>query len=147
MESHELAMQMLQNVAECLVDFPENLTIVGTVTDAATMFVVTPDPRDMGKLVGRQGRTARAIRTILVGASMNHRMRYTLDIRDPGVAHEGAAPVPRPSVPRCAHCGCTEANACITPRGPCSWMSMFFPRRVCSNAACYQAELKLEEVL
>jgi len=40
------------------------------------------DPEDLGKVIGRQGRTARALRTVLSAASHRSRRRYTLDIVD-----------------------------------------------------------------
>lgn len=82
MEEQQAALQMMLCVTECLVDHPEKLVVEATVSNTGTAFVVTPHPEDVGKLIGKAGRTARAIRTILSGVSMNHKTRYTLDIRE-----------------------------------------------------------------
>ncbi len=66
---------------EALTDFPSTITAVEA--DGCTTFTVTTDTRDTGKLIGKQGRTAKSIRTILsaIGAAEGH--RYALDIVQP----------------------------------------------------------------
>ena len=46
------------------------------------MFELRVHPSDLGKVIGRQGRTAKAIRTILGAAGMKLRKRFTLEILD-----------------------------------------------------------------
>jgi predicted RNA-binding protein YlqC (UPF0109 family) len=50
--------------------------------DDQTVIELEVAPEDLGKIIGRQGRTARAIRTLLTAAGQKSRRRYTLDILD-----------------------------------------------------------------
>jgi len=50
--------------------------------DQATIFELEVAPQDLGKVIGRQGRTARAMRTLLTAAGQKTRRRYILDILD-----------------------------------------------------------------
>lgn len=124
MEPHEEALLFLTSAMDILVDHPQALTVAGHVGDLGTRFVVTPHPLDMGKVIGKGGRTARALRTILACASMKHRTRYILDIADA----------------KCIHCGCSENDAYRTVSGNCHWVRDFFPALVCSTPSCIEAE-------
>lgn len=83
MEPYEETLEMLRNILECLIDQPKDLQIEASVSDQNAVFRVTVSPEDLGKVIGKQGRTARSIRTILGAASMKHGRRYTLDIIEP----------------------------------------------------------------
>jgi uncharacterized protein len=50
--------------------------------DQATIIELEVAPNDLGKVIGRQGRTARAIRTLLTAAGQKNRRKYILDILD-----------------------------------------------------------------
>ena len=50
--------------------------------DQATVIELMVAPNDLGKVIGRQGRTARAMRTLLAAAGNKQRRRYILDILD-----------------------------------------------------------------
>lgn len=129
MEPHEEVLLMLQSILDCTLDHPENCTVKGTVTDTGTDFVILPAPSDVGKVVGRAGRTARSIRILLGAASANHRTKYSLNIQEP----------------TCVHCGCTQNNACRTTMGNCHWVSDFLPRAVCSGRECIEKEIAAKE--
>jgi len=62
-------------IAQALVDFPDE--VVGEHTTVLELQVAK---KDMGKIIGRQGRTAQSIRTILNAASGKTRKRYVLEI-------------------------------------------------------------------
>jgi uncharacterized protein len=66
-----------------LVDHPEAVRIESTESEGNTTFTIVSDPPDIGKIIGKQGRTARAIRTILVAISKVEGHQYTLDIEGP----------------------------------------------------------------
>lgn len=71
---------LVEFVAKSLVDHPDEVQLRTYERDQATVIELEVAPEDLGKVIGRQGRTARAIRTLL-GAAKSRR-RYTLDIVD-----------------------------------------------------------------
>ena len=62
LENEQEALEMLMRVTEALVDRPTDLLIEATVTDFGTTFKASPHPDDLGKLIGKSGRMARALR-------------------------------------------------------------------------------------
>jgi predicted RNA-binding protein YlqC (UPF0109 family) len=71
---------MVLAVARVLTSDPEQIQLSTDVRESETVFHLDVRPDEMGKLVGKGGRTARAIRVILHAASMTQMRRYTLDI-------------------------------------------------------------------
>lgn len=73
----------LRDVIELLVDHPEELKI-DSVRDgrSSVCFEVSVAPEDTGKVIGRQGRTVRALRTLLEVRGAKDRRRYELEILD-----------------------------------------------------------------
>ena len=72
--------QLVSEIARALVDEP-NAVIVEAVERAEnTVLRLRVAPSDVGKVIGKQGRTARSMRTILGAVSMKYHHRYTLDI-------------------------------------------------------------------
>lgn len=67
-------------IAKSLVDHPEKVNVTQLDGEQTTILELRVDPQDLGKVIGRQGRTARAIRTILGAAGMKQRRRYSLEI-------------------------------------------------------------------
>jgi predicted RNA-binding protein YlqC (UPF0109 family) len=74
--------ELVEFLAKSLVDNPDEVRIRSHERDAATVIELEVAPADLGKVIGRQGRTARAIRTLLAAAGQKSRRRYTLDIVD-----------------------------------------------------------------
>lgn len=74
--------ELVEFLAKSLVDSPDEVRIRAHERDAATVIELEVAPADLGKVIGRQGRTARAIRTLLAAAGQKSRRRYTLDILD-----------------------------------------------------------------
>jgi predicted RNA-binding protein YlqC (UPF0109 family) len=72
--------QLIEDIAKELVDVPEEVHVKEVPGDQGTVLELRVDPSDIGKVIGKQGRTARSIRTILSAASMKHNRRYTLEI-------------------------------------------------------------------
>ena len=78
---HSVDMQKLvQAIAQSLVDAPELVTVEAIPDGESTVLRLRVGPGDIGKVIGRQGRTARSFRTILGAASMKLKRRYSLDI-------------------------------------------------------------------
>ncbi len=74
--------ELIEFVAKSLVDDADSVRIHTHERDQATIVELEVAPEDLGKVIGRQGRTARAIRTVLTAAGHKTRRRYILDILD-----------------------------------------------------------------
>ncbi len=75
---------LVEMIAKSLVDHPEKVNVTQLDGEQTTILELRVDQGDLGKVIGRQGRTARAIRTILGAAGMKQRRRYTLEIIEKG---------------------------------------------------------------
>ncbi|HEU4493211.1 MAG TPA: KH domain-containing protein [Rubrobacteraceae bacterium] len=77
-------MDQLQNLvlilARSLVDDPESVEVSGTETDSRVDLELRVAPDDMGKIIGRQGRTIRAIRTVTKAASVKLGKRVNVEV-------------------------------------------------------------------
>lgn len=71
---------LVEMIARALVDQPGAVSVVEVEEEQATVIEVTVAPEDLGKVIGRQGRTVRSIRTLLGAAGMKHRKRFVLEI-------------------------------------------------------------------
>ena len=79
-----LMKQLIKRIVQALVDQPQKLTIeVITDRDSSVIRLRVPE-EDIGKLIGKQGRTARSLRTILGAAGMKLHHRFVLDILEEG---------------------------------------------------------------
>ncbi len=78
----------LENLVKSLVDFPDDVKIVRTVDEMGVLLTLDLNPEDMGKVIGRKGATAKAIRTLLRVVGMKNQARVNLKINEP----EGRAP-------------------------------------------------------
>ena len=85
--------ELIGTIARALVDKPEEVSVTAIVREADTLLQLRVDPSDVGKIVGKQGRTARSLRTILGAVSVKLHHRYSLEIIEPVEA--AAHPVPR----------------------------------------------------
>jgi predicted RNA-binding protein YlqC (UPF0109 family) len=74
-------MQLLMTeIAKALVDEPEAVQVEAIAEGDSTLLRLHVAPADIGKVIGKQGRTARSLRTILGAASMKLHHRFSLDI-------------------------------------------------------------------
>jgi len=71
---------LVEQIAKALVDEPEQVAVRAIDGEQVTVLELRVSPSDLGKVIGKQGRTARSIRTILGAAGMKLRKRYTLEI-------------------------------------------------------------------
>ncbi len=72
--------ELVREIARALVDEPQAVEVESVARDESTVLRLRVAARDVGKVIGKQGRTARSVRTILGAVSMKLRHRYTLDI-------------------------------------------------------------------
>lgn len=72
--------ELVEMIAKALVDHPERVHVSQLEGEQTTILELKVAPEDLGKVIGKQGRTARAIRTILGAAGMKQRRRYNLEI-------------------------------------------------------------------
>ncbi len=73
----------LEYVVKSLVDNPNDVKIDRTVDEMGVLITMTVNPGDMGKIIGRQGNTAKAIRTLLRVIGMKNNARVNLKINEP----------------------------------------------------------------
>ena len=88
----------LEYIVKALVDFPDDVKIDRTVDEMGVLITMTVNSADMGKIIGRQGNTAKAIRTLLRVIGMKNNARVNLKINEPEggstfVKEERSAPV------------------------------------------------------
>jgi hypothetical protein len=79
-DGHASMIGLVTDIARALVDFPESVSVETFHEDESTVIRLRVAPSDIGKVIGKQGRTARSLRTILSAASMKLKHRYALDI-------------------------------------------------------------------
>ena len=72
--------ELVEAIAKALVDDPDQVHVRAIEGEQVTVFELRVHASDLGKVIGRQGRTAKAIRTILTGVGMKMRKRFTLEI-------------------------------------------------------------------
>ena len=72
--------ELIEAIARALVDNPDQVSVRAVEGEQVTVLELRVHPSDLGKVIGKQGRTARSIRTILNAAGMKIRKRLTLEI-------------------------------------------------------------------
>jgi uncharacterized protein len=70
-------------VVKSIVDMPDKVVTERTVDERGVLITLTVDPSDMGKLIGKEGRTAKAIRTLLRVLGAKNNARVNLKISEP----------------------------------------------------------------
>ena len=72
--------ELIEAIAKALVDNPDQVSVRPIEGEQITVLELRVHPSDLGKVIGKQGRTARSIRTILNAGGMKLRKRFTLEI-------------------------------------------------------------------
>ncbi len=72
--------ELLELIAKSLVDKPEEVEVTEIEGEQTTVLELRVAREDLGKVIGKQGRTARSIRTILASAGMKLRKRIVFEI-------------------------------------------------------------------
>lgn len=79
----ELDQDFLEYVIKALVDHPEAVKVGRTVDEMGVLLTLDVHKEDMGKVIGRQGNTAKAIRTLLRVVGMKNNARVNLKVNEP----------------------------------------------------------------
>jgi predicted RNA-binding protein YlqC (UPF0109 family) len=72
--------RMIEVIARTLVDLPEQVSVTEVVGENTTVIELRVAKTDIGKIIGKEGKTAKAIRTILMGAATKLKRRTVLEI-------------------------------------------------------------------
>jgi predicted RNA-binding protein YlqC (UPF0109 family) len=71
---------LVEAIAKALVDHADQVQVHAVEGEQVTVLELRVAPDDLGKVIGRQGRTAKSIRTLLGAAGMKLKKRFTLEI-------------------------------------------------------------------
>ncbi len=71
---------LIEQVAKAIVDAPDQVTVDAIEEDGENILELKVAETDLGKVIGKSGRTARALRTLLSAAGMKQHKHYTLEI-------------------------------------------------------------------
>jgi predicted RNA-binding protein YlqC (UPF0109 family) len=72
--------QLVEQIAKALVDQPDKVQVREVEGEQTTVLELRVAQEDLGKVIGKQGKTARAMRTLLAAAGMKVRKRFVLEI-------------------------------------------------------------------
>ncbi len=72
--------ELIEQIAKALVDNPDEVVVRAVEGEQTTVLELRVAQSDLGKVIGKQGRTAQSIRTILSAAGMKLKKRFTLEI-------------------------------------------------------------------
>lgn len=92
----ELDQQFLEYVVKALVDHPDDVKVNRTVDEMGVLLTLDVHADDMGKIIGRSGNTAKAIRTLLRVVGMKNEARVNLKINEPEGGRGAAAVTEQP---------------------------------------------------
>ena len=73
--------ELVEVIAKALINNPDEVVVTETETDRETVLELKVAPSDMGKVIGKQGRIAKAIRSVVKVAASKEDKRVTLDIQ------------------------------------------------------------------
>lgn len=71
---------LIEQIAKALVDDPAQVTVNPVEEGGETVLELTVGPNDLGRVIGKQGRTARAMRNLVGAAGLKFNKRFTLEI-------------------------------------------------------------------
>lgn len=89
--------EFLDYLIKALVDHPEDVKVNRQVDEMGVLMTLDVNQEDMGKIIGRQGNTAKAIRTLLRVVGMKNNARVNLKINEPAGGRASAPPGDVPS--------------------------------------------------
>lgn len=91
--------QFVEFVVRAIVDNPDAVSTERTVDEMGVLITLSVDPNDLGQVIGRQGQTAKALRTLLRVVGAKNQARVNLKINEPDNPRRYEAPAPREEAP------------------------------------------------
>jgi len=98
MAKQEQDQEFIEFVVKMLVDRPDDVSTDRTVDEMGVLITLKVNPQDLGQVIGRQGQTAKALRTLLRVVGAKHHARVNLKIYEPEGFRKGGGD--RPSSPK-----------------------------------------------
>jgi uncharacterized protein len=72
--------ELVETIAKALVDHPEEVRVTAVEKERQLVYELSVHPDDMGKIIGKQGRIAKALRTVVTSATVQSDKRVTVEI-------------------------------------------------------------------
>lgn len=72
--------KLIETIVKPLVDYPDSVVVNESLNDTEARYQLTVHPEDVGKVIGKQGRVAKAIRTVAYAAGRSQDKRIYIDI-------------------------------------------------------------------
>ena len=88
MSESTIDQQFIEFVVKSLVGKPEAVIVERTIDEKGVLLMLTVDPEDLGRVIGKRGATAQSLRTLLRALGTKNEARYNLKIVDNGVPRE-----------------------------------------------------------
>lgn len=95
-DSHDK--EFVEYVIKSIVDHPDDVVVVRTIDEMGVLLTLTVSPEDMGQVIGRQGATAKSVRTLLRVIGAKNNARVNLKINEPEGGTGGVKPAPADTV-------------------------------------------------
>ena len=108
-QSHDV--EFVEYVVKSIVDHPDDVKLDRTIDEMGVLITLNVNPEDMGQIIGRQGATAKSIRTLLRVIGARNNARVNLKINEP----EGSSRPARPAMEGAAPEAVSEAPAAEMP--------------------------------
>lgn len=90
--------QFLEFLIKTIVDYPEDVVVTRKIDEMGVLLCLKVNPKDMGQIIGREGNTAKAIRSLLRIVGVKHNARVNLKIEEPeGAERPSQEPASQPS--------------------------------------------------
>jgi len=83
MDQSAVDQQFLEFLVKSVVDHPEDVVVTRQIDEMGVLLVLRVNPQDMGQVIGREGSTAKAIRSLLRIVGVKHNARVNLKIEEP----------------------------------------------------------------
>lgn len=90
-QSHDV--EFVEYVVKSIVDHPDDVKLDRTIDEMGVLITLTVNPEDMGQIIGRQGATAKSIRTLLRVIGARNNARVNLKINEPEGSTRNVRPV------------------------------------------------------
>ncbi|SDP26102.1 RNA-binding protein (KH domain) [Litchfieldia salsa] len=74
--------ELIETIVKPLVDHPEEVSIIETTDERNITYLLSVNREDIGKIIGKQGRVIKAIRTVVYAAGTSHNKRIHLEINE-----------------------------------------------------------------